>query len=134
MAFPDKAGKMHHSASRASLSDEMSEKKAPPAAKPAMAGGASKDVSAMNIKDVVAKHGPAHEVHVKHDHEAGAHHVTSHHKGAHHKSTHGSAKEAHMHGAMAAGDQEDEKDESLDGATSPDQENEQPEGGIPGLG
>jgi len=132
-AMAAKDGSMHHSASRASLHDEMSERKAaPPMEKPAMGGGASKDVSNMDIKDVVEKHGPAHEVHVKHDHEAGAHHVTSHHKGAHHKSTHGSAHEAHMHGAMAAG----EMGENEENNETPDMEaqEQEPEGaGIPGM-
>ena len=124
----------HHSASRASLHDEMSaSKSAPPKTeKSAMPSGASKDVSHMDIKEVVAKHGPAHEVHVKHDHEAGAHHVTSHHDGVHHKSTHGSAKEAHEHGMMAAGhEMEDEEHEPTE--TPDDEMSEQNEGSIPGL-
>ena len=133
MAMPDSTGRMHHSASRAKLHDEMNEKPAAPATKPAMDGGASKDVSHMDIGEVVSKHGPASKVEVMHDHEAGAHHVTSHHKGAHHKSTHGSAKEAHQHGAMAAGDQDEEKNEALDGEESPDNEMQEHEGNIPGL-
>ena len=133
MAWGAKDGSQHHSASRASLHDEMSERKAAPAMeKPAMGGGASKDVSHMDIKDVVEKHGPAHEVNVKHDHEAGAHHVTSHHKGVHHKSTHGSAKEAHEHGMMAAGHESEEQEPT----ETPDQEMAEQEGqeaSIPGM-
>ena len=63
------------------------------------------------IDQVVAEHGPAQEVHVKHDHEAGKHHVASHH-GAHvHHSEHASAEEAHSHAAKAAGVDREEKDE-----------------------
>ena len=46
----------------------------------------------------VAEHGPAHEVHMTHDHEAGQHHVhTVHPDGHEHHSDHGSAGEAHEH-------------------------------------
>ena len=147
MAFPDKTGKMHHSASRASLQDSLNSKDQRQPTKPDLIGqhtshgaaGASKDVSHMDIKDVVKQHGPAHEVHVKHDHEAGAHHVTSHHKGAHHKSTHGSADEAHDHGAMAAGggaatpDQEEAEAQPFAGTESPEEEQAEEQQGIPGL-
>lgn len=45
---------------------------------------------------VVAKHGPAHTVHVAHDHKGKKHHVVSTHADGHvHTSDHASAKEAH---------------------------------------
>jgi hypothetical protein len=138
MAMYAKDGSKHHSASRASLHDEMNErgkslKSSAGKDNPTPTAGASKDVSHMDIKEVVAKHGPAHEVHVKHDHAAGAHHVTSHHKGAHHKSTHGSAHEAHMHGAMAAGHEGEDENETPDEAMNESPMDEESEGSIPGM-
>lgn len=77
-----------------------------------------------DIHDVVAEHGPAVEIHTKHDHEAGVHQVTSHHgehrqgneegHGFTHHSKHGSAEEAHKHmgHALGLGDQKHEKAES----------------------
>src|SRR5262245_11172977 len=122
MAMYAKDGTRHHSASRARLHDEKSGGGKPPAApmsKPAVpakpAGGAGEsDLSHMDIKDVVAKHGPAHKVEMEHDHAGGQHHVTSHHKGGHHKSTHGSAHEAHMHGMQAAGEEGEGTEETPD--------------------
>lgn len=137
MAFPDKAGNVHHSASRARLSDDMAmakENASKPPAKMAGGDGASKDMSHMDIGEVVAKHGPAHKVEVMHDHEAGAHSVTSHHKGAHHKSMHGSAKEAHDHGAVAAGHEPSEDEDAYGGRETPDEENAEAGQSIPGLG
>ena len=46
----------------------------------------------------VAEHGPAHEVHMTHDHESGQHHVhTMHPDGHEHHSDHASMEEAHEH-------------------------------------
>lgn len=61
-----------------------------------------------DVESVVAQHGPAQEVHISHDHEAGRHHVESHHGGHVHQSEHGSAEEAHEHGKKAAGIQSEE--------------------------
>ena len=56
------------------------------------------------IKQIAAEHGPAHEVHMTHDHEGGVHHVHSMHPdGYEHHADHQSADEAHMHAAHAAG-------------------------------
>lgn len=53
---------------------------------------------------VAQEHGPAQEVHVTHDHEAGAHHVHSIHPDGHeHHSDHGSVDEAHEHAKKVAG-------------------------------
>ena len=52
---------------------------------------------------VAREHGPAHEVHMMHDHEMGKHSVHSKHPDGHeHHSEHGSAEEAHDHGKMLA--------------------------------
>lgn len=56
-----------------------------------------------DINDVVAQHGPAQEINIHHDHEAGKHKVTSSHDGHTHESEHGTAEEAHEHAKVAAG-------------------------------
>jgi len=139
MAYNAKDGSTHHSASRASLHDELGERKLnKPNAEhrnpQSGVSGQTQDVSNMKIKDVVAKHGSAHEIHIKHDHAGGMHHVTSHHKGAHHKSTHGSADEAHMHAGMAAGMNtgDEEETETPDEAAN-ENEQEEGQGAIPGM-
>jgi hypothetical protein len=55
--------------------------------------------------DMVAKeHGPAHEVHITHDHATGQHHVHSVHQDGHQNhSVHATPEEAHMHAQAAAG-------------------------------
>lgn len=56
------------------------------------------------IQQVAAEHGPAHEIHMQHDHEGGVHHVHSvHHDGYEHHADHPSAEHAHAHAAHAAG-------------------------------
>jgi len=53
---------------------------------------------------VVTEHGPAHTVHIKHDHTAKRHHVTSHHNDGHvHESEHATPDEAHSEAAKLAG-------------------------------
>ena len=53
---------------------------------------------------IAQEHGPAHEVHMMHDHEGGRHEVHSMHPDGHeHHSEHGSAEEAHEHGKKLAG-------------------------------
>lgn len=55
-------------------------------------------------EQVAAEHGPAHEVHMQHDHESGQHHVHSMHPDGHeHHSDHGSVDEAHEHAKKLAG-------------------------------
>ena len=52
----------------------------------------------------VEEHGPASEVHMTHDHEAGTHHVqTMHPDGHEHHSDHASMEEAHEHAKGLAG-------------------------------
>ena len=71
---------------------------------------------------VVAEHGPAHTVEMKHDHATGQHHVKSVHEDGHvHKAKFGSANEAHDHAAKMAGSSahenlEDEAANSLEEA------------------
>ena len=56
------------------------------------------------IKQMAAEHGPAHTVHIAHDHEAGRHDVHSMHPDGHeHRATHSSAMHAHHHAMHAAG-------------------------------
>ena len=154
MAWPAKDGSVHHSASRASLHDEMNEgKSSKPAggSKPAPKGDGkpaekdgSTDVSHMDVKAVVAKHGPAHQITMHHDHsEGGVHTVTSHHgeKGkAHvHHSEHGSTEEAHDHAQMAAGMKggtEEEESETPGEEMAEQEEQQEPQptsAGIPGI-
>jgi hypothetical protein len=72
-----------------------------------------KDESPEDIHDVVDEHGPAHEVHVKSDHENGeADPGKEGHDGFVHHSKHGSVHEAHKHMAKALGMSEHEKGES----------------------
>jgi hypothetical protein len=62
-------------------------------------GGGEQDGS-----QVAQEHGPAVEVNVMHEHEAGQHHVHSKHPDGHeHHSDHGSADEAHEHAKKLAG-------------------------------
>lgn len=70
------------------------------------------DVSDQDIDSVVAEHGPAHEVHIKHDHEADTHHVESHHGEVVHHSDHSSGYEAHEHARKAAGLTEDQMEDN----------------------
>lgn len=70
---------------------------------------------------VVAEHGPAHTVHIKHDHAAGKHHVHSSHEDGHENmSEHGSAEEAHAEGTKLANvvskKKEEKPEESLQSA------------------
>lgn len=64
--------------------------------------------------EIAEQHGPATEVHVQHEHEAGMHHVRSVHPDGHeHHSDHESAEAAHEHARKLAGAGQD-KDESED--------------------
>lgn len=72
---------------------------------------------------VAAEHGPAHEVHIHHDHEGGAHHVHSMHPDGHgHHSDHGSAEEAHEHGKKLAGGGAEEHEEPAEEEAEPEYE------------
>jgi len=65
----------------------------------AQPGGGSEDGA-----EIAEEHGPAHEIHMTHDHEAGAHHVQSMHPDGHeHHSDHASVEEAHEHAKKLAG-------------------------------
>jgi hypothetical protein len=93
--------------------------KAPLAAKAPKFGEDEEAEAAENEapEGVVAEHGKAHEVHIKHEHESGAHHVHSvHEDGFESHSEHGSPEEAHEHGKKLAGSAEHEglEDEAAD--------------------
>ena len=104
MAFKAKDGKAFGNRQQQRAYDERAPKEQPEAkADGESDGGDGQDVSHQPIEDVVAQHGPAEKIELQHDHEGGQHHVHSHHGGKHHKSSHGSADEAHMHAAKAAG-------------------------------
>lgn len=56
------------------------------------------------MHEMVAQHGPAHELHFTHDHAAGRHHLHSvHQDGYEHHSDHADAATAHEDGKTAAG-------------------------------
>lgn len=80
-----------------------------PAGQDALPGGGEDTESPEQIAQA---HGPATEVGMTHDHEAGMHHVHSMHPDGHeHHSDHGSAEEAHDHGkglACGGGEMEHE--------------------------
>lgn len=88
---------------------------------------AGQEQSPMDLHEHMAEHGPAEKVEIEH-HE-GKHTKISHHSGAKHVSHHESAEEAHQHGMMAAGIEQQE----------PEQEMQQPAmaggmgSGIPGM-
>jgi len=64
----------------------------------------------------VEEHGPASEVHMTHDHEAGMHHVqTMHPDGHEHHSDHGSMEEAHEHAKHLSQPAGEEQHEEPDG-------------------
>jgi len=156
MAVADKKGRMHHSAGRAALQDDMDAresskggdggysdggKKDAGAKKGGADGGDGKtDVSNMEIGEVVKKHGPAHHTVISHDDDNAMHTVTSHHgkPTAHvHHSEHGSREAAMDHANMANGmeaaDQAnetpgDEMDEEVEG-----NQQKMPSGKIPGM-
>jgi hypothetical protein len=75
------------------------EKSKKPKAAPEPSMGGSEDPT-----QVAAEHGPAHEIHMQHDHEGGKHSVHSKHGDGHeHHSEHNSAHEAHQHAQQVAG-------------------------------
>lgn len=119
MAFADKTGKMHHSASRAKLHDDMAaEKSKPPmmAKKEPDAEKPEHQESPEDIHEVVAEHGPAHHVEYHHDKETDKHHVHSKHGEAEHEhhAVHDTMEEAHEHMGHAMGHGEpDEDDEEV---------------------
>jgi hypothetical protein len=63
-------------------------------------------------ENVVAEHGKAHTIHIKHDHEAQHSHVVSHHEDGHKHEAHFHGEqhhvEAHDHAAKMAGSEEHE--------------------------
>ena len=67
-------------------------------------GGAVDEANGANPEQMASEHGPAHEVHITHDHEGGKHHVhVVHGDGHEHHSDHPSADHAHHHAAVSAG-------------------------------
>lgn len=118
MAVADKTGRMHHSASRARLADDMAAEKKPammPKKEP-MGEKPEHEESPEDIHEVVAEHGPAHHVEYHHDEAAGKHHVHSKHGEAEHEhhAVHDTMEEAHAHMGHAMGQGEpDEDDEEV---------------------
>jgi hypothetical protein len=145
MGVYDKQGNPHHSASRARLSDEMHSGKKPAAVAPmkeksagaADGKGGEHDVSHMHIKDVVKQHGPAHEIHSTHDHEAGEHHVHSIHGEKHHHSDHDTHEDAHHHMGLALGvnaaNKEPQDHEEFETPETEANEEARAGGSIPGM-
>ena len=146
MAWTAQDGSNHHSASRAKLHDERAPKAvAAPVkamAKPGTAaGGGHPAPTETPIEEHVGTHGPATEVHHKHDKTSNKHHVTSHHgegESAKHHSVHDSAEEAHDHMGKAMGVDTGNEDEHDD--ETPDDVNEGMDSGsgekmtsIPGM-
>jgi hypothetical protein len=81
---------------------------APAPAEPTEHAEPGQDVSSRPIHEVVTEHGPARNIKIVHDHEAGQHTVESHHgqepeATVVHKSEHATPAEAHEHAAHAAG-------------------------------
>jgi|GEM_PF-1907432 len=157
MAVHAKDGTRHHSASRASLHDQLSEGKGkatvtpmkkPESGDPAAAtkGGAipqshphmpgpHQTPTETPVAEHVEQHGPA--THVFHAEHEGKHHVTSHHGGMGqnmHHSEHESAGAAHDHmgAAMAAG-QESPDHEDYETPETEAAEESRASGRIPGL-
>lgn len=126
MAFPSKDGKKNNSKFRAARRDKEAgtderaqaheaegvkqQVSKPPSAKPSMgsmtppetdappAMGGGADDSQSN------PHGPAHAIHITHDHAAGTHHVHAMHPDGHEEHTdHATAQEAHAQAADAGG-------------------------------
>jgi hypothetical protein len=100
--------------------------------------GGEHDVSHMKIQDVVKQHGPAHEMHSTHDHEAGQHHVHSIHGEKHHHSDHDTADAAHHHmgqalGVMNAAQNEPQDHEQYETPDTEMAEQSRGSGGIPGM-
>jgi hypothetical protein len=87
MAY-DKAGNPRSGMARSKFADEVMGKKSTP--KPAAKPDMEAEQGEQSIHDVVAEHGPAHEVSMHHDHESKHSHVVSHHGEHEH--------EAHFHG------------------------------------
>lgn len=68
------------------------------------------------IQQVAAEHGPAHTIHITHDHEAGQHHVHSlHPSGYEHHADHSHPMHAHHHAMHAAGMNPEAKGEYPEG-------------------
>jgi hypothetical protein len=100
-----------------------------------------REESPEDIHDVVAEHGPAVELHTKHDHEAGIHQVTSHHgehragheegSGFTHHSKHSDVHAAHKHMGHALGLGEGQEKETPEYESA---EESAPTAAIPGMG
>jgi hypothetical protein len=141
MAMNAADGTRHHSASRARLHDEMSQRKkqhepghmVDHSEEPKL--DASKDVSHMDMHDVVAKHGPAEHIHMHHNDDEGVHTVHTHHaEGHHHHSEHDSREAAMDHAKIAQGTDSEDMEELTEPGAEKEREEGMSGGGIPGLG
>ena len=146
MAMYSSDGVGHHSASRAKMHEEKiapagkpkSSAPKPAAPKASSAGPTHEAPSAHSIEDHVAQHGPAVEIHHKHDKATGKHHITSHHGetgGEKHTSDHETPESAIDRMKKALGMQSPDDADQNELGTTPDQEvAEGTQGaGIPGL-
>ena len=113
-SFTNRPPMMAHerSLSRKSQAGGAGMSKPDPLAQPTQGG----EMGGEDGAQVAQQHGPAVEVNVMHNHEAGEHHVSSKHPDGHmHESMHGSAEEAHEHAKKLAtphdGEMESEQEE-----------------------
>jgi len=108
-------GTPHHSISRARMHEESHGSKPKPEPDKKPTDGAQKESSSESIQDVVANHGPAHEIHYTHDKASNKHKVHSKHgeEGHEHNSEHDTAEDAMDHMHKAAGQEEESPDEEM---------------------
>lgn len=145
----DGKGNPVHSFSRGKLNDEINASqpshpsvspKSRPSGKQPDPDAEMHEESPEDVRDVVKEHGPAHTIHMEHDHEAGVHQVHSFHgehepgkeegAGFTHHSKHASHHEAHKHAGMALG-----MDAGHEDTESPSYEaKEEKAMSIPGMG
>lgn len=107
-------GTAHHSLGRVRMHEEKHAKPKPKAEETESKKPAEGEETSGDIHEVVAKHGPAKEMHYHHDEATGKHHVKSKHGEHEHNSEHESPEEAgdHMQSAMGQ-DEEEPQDEEL---------------------
>lgn len=125
--FTNKPPMMSHNrslsrmASRSEAGGAGMAEKRDPLAQPA---GGEEEMGEGSPEQVAQEHGPAVEVNVMHNHEAGEHHVQSKHPDGHeHHSDHASAGEAHDHAkGLAGGDESEQMDNPEGGEDAPEYE------------
>jgi hypothetical protein len=137
----DAQGNPAHSFGRARRQDESHQNalqhaskavdpKSRPAGKQPDPDSTMQESSPEDIHDVVNEHGPATEIHMKSDHEAGVHQVSSTHGSFTHHSKHGSVHEMHKHASKALGMSEGDEKETPEFESA---EESKPTHSIPGM-